>query len=79
VFSIDTLESLDGIEVTQGDRECIREDLEDRRARELEIKFQEATLKRVHVQVVQQFGLGDHRHHVFPHRTPQRMLTSAIR
>jgi len=79
VFAIDTLESLDGIEVTHGDRERIREDLEERRARELEIKFQEATLKRVHVQVVQQIGLGDHRHHVFPLRTPQRMLTSAIR
>ena len=72
VFALETLEFLDGIEITREDRERIQKDMEERKAREEALKFQETTLNRV--QVVMR-GLGGH---VF-HRPLPRILTSTIR
>ena len=72
VFALETLEFLDGIKITCEDRERIRTEMEERRAREEALKFQETTLKRMQV-VVQQVGLV----HIL--RTPSRTLISAMR
>ena len=72
VFALETLDFLDGIEITREDRERIQKDMEERKAREEALKFQETTLNRV--QVVMR-GLGGH---VF-HRPLPRILTSTIR
>ena len=72
VFALETLEFLDGMKITCEDRERIRTEMEERRAREEALKFQETTLKRMQV-VVQQVGLV----HIL--RTPSRTLISAMR
>ena len=72
VFALEALEFLDGIKITCEDRERIRTEMEERRAREEALKFQETTLKRMQV-VVQQVGLV----HIL--RTPSRTLISAMR
>ena len=69
VFALESLEILDGIEITCENREKVREDMENRRAQEEALKFQEATLKRLHVNVKISSSSSAQLTHKFPRCT----------